>query len=467
MNKLRAEIVEKLNRFSNNKTPFVAVLSYDKPEEDIVCELENATKFGIEFKFANLAPAKNILNLGSNFNSNINLRPNSNANFAFNFKSNKELKFIEAITGSASFVVNSVANFALNSMPNSMPNFKPNLSENSATNSIQISAIYNLASNDALNLARNFAQYFTPNSINLSQNTALNFSQNLDIKTAPNLYPQNKNSGLNSALNFTLNSALKYSLSKSPLPFETYKKSFDKVIDYAKSGDIYLLNLCFETPVQTTLSLDEIYKFSSANLVLKYKNFVCFTPEIFVEIKNDKITTHPMKGTIDANILGAREILLADEKEFSEQAMITDLMRNDLSMVADEVRVERFRYFSEILTKGGRILQTSSEISGVLRGEFRRNFGDVFAKLLPVGSISGTPKIRAQEIINECELAGRGFYSGVFIYFDGKALKSWVLIRFIEQKDGALVFKSGGGITHESEAKKEYDELLKKAYFTF
>lgn len=258
-----------------------------------------------------------------------------------------------------------------------------------------------------------------------------------------------------------------YDLKLKPIDFEIYKKRFDKVIEYMRSGDVYLLNLCFETGVETGLNLDQIYEFSSADLVLRYGDFVCFTPEIFIEIRDNIISTHPMKGTIDASLANARQILLDDEKEFSEQVMITDLMRNDLSMVASGVRVQKFRYFSEIKTKNSRILQTSTEIIGELKSEFSDKFGDIFARLLPAGSISGTPKIRACEIIKECESTKRGFFSGVFVHYDGKALKSWVLIRYVEAKGGELVFKSGGGITVESQARKEYDELLKKAYFTF
>lgn len=277
------------------------------------------------------------------------------------------------------------------------------------------------------------------------------------------------------AIKFKLNlttkndkSDLDYDFQTFPIDFKTYQKSFNKVIEYMKSGDVYLLNLCFKTGVKTSLTLDEIYERSNANLVLKFKDsFVCFSPEIFITIQNDKITTHPMKGTIDAKIKNAKKILLDDEKEFSEQAMVTDLMRNDLSMVASGVRVDKFRYFSKVETKKGSIFQTSTEISGALRDEFLHNYGDIFHKILPAGSISGTPKILACEIIKECELAKRGFYTGVFVYFDGTSLKSWVLIRFIEHDGKNLAFKTGGGITVQSDVRKEYDEMLEKAYLTF
>ncbi|NLK66935.1 MAG: aminodeoxychorismate synthase component I [Campylobacteraceae bacterium] len=266
---------------------------------------------------------------------------------------------------------------------------------------------------------------------------------------------------------FKLHQNLTYSLNLEPISFEKYKECFDKTLNLMKENGVSLLNLCFETPAKTSLSLDEIYNYSSANLVLKFKNFVCFSPEIFVEISGDKISTHPMKGTIDASLPNAKEILLNDKKELNEQTLMCELMLDELSLVADSVKVDKFRYISEISTKDGKILQTSSKISGNLKGEFKGKFGDIFEKLLPAGSISGAPKEKACKIIKGCELVKRGFYSGVFIYYDGKSLKSWVLIRFIEKRDETFVFKTGGGITEKSVAKKEYDEMLKKAYFTF
>lgn len=259
-----------------------------------------------------------------------------------------------------------------------------------------------------------------------------------------------------------------YSLRLYPMDFEIYQNAFNKVIAYMRSGDVYLLNLCFKTPFSSNLNLSKIYEHSNAQLVLHLKeHFVCFTPEKFITIKNDKITTFPMKGTISAEISDAKQRLLNNEKEFSEQAMITDLMRNDLSIVSEGVRVDKFRYFDEISTPRGEILQTSTQISGNLLRHYVKNYGDLFEQILPAGSITGTPKIRACEIIKEVEECKRGFYSGVFIHFDGKICQSYVLIRFVEQLDGKLVFKSGGGITVQSEARKEFHELLQKAYFTF
>lgn len=236
-----------------------------------------------------------------------------------------------------------------------------------------------------------------------------------------------------------------------------------------KNGDCELLNLCFPTPFKSDLKLKEIYRYSSAPLKIMLKNnFVCFTPEIFVEIENGVIKTFPMKDTIDAKIKNAEEKLLNDKKEFDEQMMVTKLMQNDLSAVASSVEIKKFRYFSEIKTQKGKILQTSSEICGILNEHYLQNFGDLFEKILPAGSISGAPKNKTCEIIRKNELVKRGFYSGVFVYFDGKILRSFVMIRFVQKiSKNKFRFFSGGGITLKSKAKKEFDELNKKAYFTF
>jgi len=90
--------------------------------------------------------------------------------------------------------------------------------------------------------------------------------------------------------------------------------------------------------------------------------------------------------------------------------------------------------------------------------------GDILLSLLPAGSISGAPKIKTLEIIKEVESYRRGFFTGVFGYFDGEQLDSAVMIRFIEQNPNQLIYKSGGGITIDSNVSLEYQEMLEKVY---
>lgn len=260
-----------------------------------------------------------------------------------------------------------------------------------------------------------------------------------------------------------------YALDIRPVDFETYKTAFEKAQQRMAKDHVGLINLCMKTGLQTDLSLAEIYRYSKAKLVVLYdRHFVCFTPEIFVEIENDTITTHPMKGTIGADVPNAREVLLNDPKEHDEQVAVCQWMQQELSAVSDDVKIDKFRYFTKVKTVKGDIWQTSSQISGRLKPEYRRDFGDLFEKMLPVGSISGAPKAESEAIIKDVERCKRGFYSGIFVHFDGKVCRSYVLIRFVgSDENGALHYFSGGGITNQSEAKKEYDELGKKVYLTF
>jgi para-aminobenzoate synthetase component 1 len=254
-------------------------------------------------------------------------------------------------------------------------------------------------------------------------------------------------------------------LEKSPIPYSEYIEAFQYVQDQIHKGFSYLVNLTFSTPVETKASLKEIFHSSFANYKLLYKDqFLVFSPESFVKISEGKIKTFPMKGTIDASIENAEDMLLQNEKETAEHATIVDLLRNDLSKVASNVRVENYRYIEKIKTSGKSLLQMSSSILGDLPENYREKLGDIIINLLPAGSVSGAPKRATLEIIATAEKHDRGFYTGIFGHFDGKNLNSGVMIRFIENQDGKLVYKSGGGITAKSNPLEEYQELIDKIY---
>ncbi len=268
--------------------------------------------------------------------------------------------------------------------------------------------------------------------------------------------------------NFTP-SKQKFLLEKFPISFEEYKQKFLQVQEEIKSGNSYLLNLTAPTKIKTNLSLQEIYNKSKAKFKLKYKDeFVCFSPERFVKISNDKIYTFPMKGTIDASIANAKQKILDDEKEMAEHIMVVDLLRNDLSQVASKVRVDKFRYIEKVATNNNTLLQVSSQISGELNSNWNENIGNILSKLLPAGSITGTPKKKTVEILKRIENYDREYYTGVFGVFDGKNFDSSVMIRFIQKdKNEKLIYKSGGGITSDSCVKSEYKELINKIYLPF
>jgi len=250
-----------------------------------------------------------------------------------------------------------------------------------------------------------------------------------------------------------------------PVSFERYEEAFDLVQKHIHGGDSYLLNLTMPTKVKTNLTLEEIARKSrSPYLVYLKDEFVCFSPEIFVRIENGEISSYPMKGTIDSSLPDAANKLKTDRKELAEHHTIVDLIRNDLSRVAEQVEVKRFCYMDEIVSNQGRLLQMSSEISGKLPENYQEHLGDLFADLLPAGSISGAPKKKTVEIIKEAEQYERGWYTGIFGMFDGEKVDSCVLIRYLEQNENHFSFKSGGGITHLSNCLEEYEELIKKVY---
>ncbi|WP_424002252.1 aminodeoxychorismate synthase component I [Maribacter sp. IgM3_T14_3] len=246
---------------------------------------------------------------------------------------------------------------------------------------------------------------------------------------------------------------------------EIYEKAFNTVKQELNNGNSFLLNLTFPTAVKTAVGLNEIYQKAHAPYKLLYKDkFVVFSPECYLKIKDGNIFSYPMKGTINSDIPNAQELLLANKKELYEHNTIVDLIRNDLSMIAKKVRVNKFRFVDKIKKGDQELLQTSTEIQGELPENWKDNFASLLLKTLPAGSISGAPKKKTLEIISKAEIEPRGFYTGIFGVFDGHQIDSAVSIRFIEKINDTLFYKSGGGITHLSEMNEEYQELLEKIY---
>lgn len=247
--------------------------------------------------------------------------------------------------------------------------------------------------------------------------------------------------------------------------FKQYQTAFHKVKTHIYKGDSYLVNLSRPCKISTGLSLLQLFYLARAPYKLYFKNrFVVFSPESFIRIKDRKISSFPMKGTIDASLPDAREQLLNNPKERAEHMTMVDLIRNDLSRFATEVTVPRMCYLSLVKTDRGALWQMSSEISGKLPHDFSAHIGSMLFSMLPAGSVSGAPKKKTVEIIKEAEQYRRGFYTGVFGYFDGRTLDSAVMIRFVEKTEDGLVYKSGGGITAQSDLKAEYNEIIQKIY---
>lgn len=252
---------------------------------------------------------------------------------------------------------------------------------------------------------------------------------------------------------------------KFPVSIEEYSQQFNKVKSETQNGNTYLLNLTCSTKVETNFTLKELFNAGKAKYKLLYKDeFVHFSPEPFIKIENEKIYSFPMKGTIDADLQEADKIILGNEKELNEQFTIVDLIRNDLSIVAKNVRVDDFRFVEKIHTNQKNLLSISSKISGEIRENFKNKIGSILSVLLPAGSICGAPKAKTVEIILNTETHERSHYTGIWGIFDGKDLDSCVIIRYLEKTENGFVFKSGGGITSMSDLETEYKEMIDKVY---
>ena len=253
-------------------------------------------------------------------------------------------------------------------------------------------------------------------------------------------------------------------IEKHPIPYPIFEKSFQKVFSHLEKGDTALINLTFATEIGA-VDLNKVYQNAKAKYKILYKDeWVCFSPEIFVKIEADRIKTYPMKGTISATLPDAESLLLNNPKEIDEHKKVVALLSTDLAHVATDIHVSKFRYIDVIEKSTGNLLQTSSEIIGTLQSDWQAHLGEILAKLLPAGSICGTPREKTMEIIRQAETYQRGYYTGIAGIFDGESLDTCVLIRFIERIGGKFYYKSGAGITAQSKPESEYKEILEKIY---
>jgi para-aminobenzoate synthetase component 1 len=255
---------------------------------------------------------------------------------------------------------------------------------------------------------------------------------------------------------------------KTPISEASYFDKFNQVQKAIQRGDSFLINLTAPTQIETNLNIEEIYAIAQARYKLLVPEFfTVFSPECFIQIEENKIKSFPMKGTLAVVNHSSPDNLINDVKEQAEHATIVDLIRNDLSQVAFPIQVEKYKFIDQVKTHEGDLWQMSSLISGELLTEFKGHFGKILNQLLPAGSISGAPKSSTLRIIDEVENYPRGFYTGIMGLFDGHLFDSGVMIRYIETTKNEMIYKSGGGITVFSDAKKEYQELIQKVYLPF
>lgn len=258
---------------------------------------------------------------------------------------------------------------------------------------------------------------------------------------------------------------------------KSYCEALEKVINYIKAGDIYIVNMTQRFSLPFTDSPWELYrKLTKINpapfaALLEWKNFsiVSASPERYLKIDGSFIETRPIKGTRPRGKTPKEDIALRDElwksaKDRAELTMIVDLERNDLGKVSVPGTVQVPELFR--MEQYATVWHLVSTIQSSLKPGL--TMSDVFRAAFPGGSITGAPKIRAMEIIEELEPVKRGVYTGAIGYlgFNGKCDTNIVIRTFII-KDGIAHIQVGGGITVDSEPLAEYQETLDKAKALF
>ncbi|MGN0026464.1 MAG: aminodeoxychorismate synthase component I [Clostridium sp.] len=252
-----------------------------------------------------------------------------------------------------------------------------------------------------------------------------------------------------------------------------YKSAITKLKNYIISGDVYIANMTQRFYTESTEDSFEIYKkLRSINKApfSAYMNFNDFqiissSPERFLEVNNRKVVTRPIKGTRPRGKTKEEDIknsleLLNSEKDKAELLMVVDLERNDLSKVCKPHSVKVTELFK--LETYATVFHLVSTVEGELKDEVSAI--KCIKECFPGGSITGTPKIRAMEIIEELEALKRNIYTGSIGYFDFRGNADFnIAIRTIIKKDNKAYFGVGGGITYDSNEEDEYNETLDKA----
>lgn len=260
---------------------------------------------------------------------------------------------------------------------------------------------------------------------------------------------------------------------KSNMTKEQFCSIVEKAKEYIKDGDIFQVVLSQRFEIET--DVDPFNAYRAIRLInpspymyyLKFDNYQIAgaSPEMLVRVEDGVVQTSPIAGTrprgktLDEDIRLEKE-LIADPKENAEHTMLVDLGRNDIGKVSKfgTVYVDRFKYIQRF----SHVMHMTSDVKGELRED--KNVFEALCSVLPAGTLSGAPKVRAMEIIDELETVRRGTYGGAigYISFNGN-LDSCITIRTALFKDKKAYIQSGGGIVYDSIPEKEYEESVNKA----
>ena len=259
----------------------------------------------------------------------------------------------------------------------------------------------------------------------------------------------------------------------------TYLNKIKQIQDCILRGEVYELNYCIEFKTKQEICAEDFFLLTNKkcmapfSCLFKFKNLkiLSFSPERFLKKTNNKLISQPIKGTIkksnslyqNLNLINKLE---KSEKDISENIMIVDLVRNDLSLTAkkNSVKVEELCKVFTFNNINQMISTVTSEVCQSL------SFDKIISSTFPMGSMTGAPKIRSMQLIDKFEDFNRGIYSGTIGYIDSVNNFDFnVVIRTIiyDQKDFNLSFSVGSAITSESDPSREYDECIEKLKSVF
>lgn len=265
-------------------------------------------------------------------------------------------------------------------------------------------------------------------------------------------------------------------LPEPSIDFERYESDILKIKKYISTGDTYEVNYTYDWNVLYPFDGIKLYKFLltmqktpyNAYIKNEYEEILSFSPELFFELKNNHIFTKPMKGTIKRGLSKSEDeanisFLKNDIKNRTENVMIVDLLRNDLSKIAKTGSVKVPKLF-EIETHPT-LHQMTSEVCAEVRADV--TLFDIFEAIFPCGSITGAPKIRTMEIIDEIEEGKRNVYCGTIGLISPEKTVFSVPIRILQKtlSSDAFKYRSGGAVVWDSKADEEWDETIVKTSF--
>lgn len=254
---------------------------------------------------------------------------------------------------------------------------------------------------------------------------------------------------------------------------EKYCNMVVKAKEYIKEGDIFQVVLSNKIEAEIEGSILDAYRVlrstnPSPYMFYFYSNDIEISgasPETLVKLENNKLYTFPLAGTRkrgkdEEEDLELEKELLADEKELAEHNMLVDLGRNDIGKISEINSVKVDKYMS--IEKFSHVMHIGSTVSGTLRSD--KDALDAIDSILPAGTLSGAPKLRACEIINELEGNKRGIYGGAIGYIDFTGnLDMCISIRLAFAKNGKVFVRSGAGIVADSVPENEYEECINKS----